>query len=361
MNRRRTFLIIFVVLVLILVIGLAGLLLLTRGGSLTGRVTTQPKPTGAVLEPEATRAIETERVVVALQTIPRGMRIPPDAVEIREWPIEDRDFPAEPMYDLDKVVGMVARVEIAMHRPIDASMVKQVFLGEGSEMSLAVPKGQVAIAVPVMAISSVGNAIRPNDRVDVLISFSIVEVDEDAQIKLPVILTGGEDCLAGCMKTGDQIPRLVTQYSVQNALVMGVGMWTGAQPDITVMQTPTPATLPGAQPTAPVATGAEAPVAVATSIVRSMTELTVITLAVSPQDALVLKWAWESNSSIDLVMRSANDTDIYAQPEAVTLQYMIDRFQISLPPKLPNTPENKFEYRLIKEAEQRAVPTSTGQ
>jgi len=359
MKRRRTFLIIFVVLVLILVIGLAGLLLLTRGG-LTGRVTTQPKPTGAVLEPEATRAIETERVVVALQTIPRGMRIPPDAVEIREWPIEDRDFPGDPMYDLDKVVGMVARVEIPMHRPVDASMVKQVFLGEGSEMSLAVPKGQVAIAVPVMAISSVGNAIRPNDRVDVLISFSIVEVDEDAQIKLPVILTGGEDCLAGCMKTGDQIPRLVTQYSVQNALVMGVGMWTGEQPDITV-QTPTPAALPEAQATVAVATGEEAPVAVATSIVRSMTELTVITLAVSPQDALVLKWAWESNSSIDLVMRSANDTDIYSQPEAVTLQYMIDRFQISLPPKLPNTPENKFEYRLIKEAEQRAVPTSTGQ
>jgi hypothetical protein len=127
------------------------------------------------------------------------------------------------------------------------------------------------------------------------------------------------------------------------------------------MQTPTPAALPGAQATVPVATGAEAPAAVPTSIVRSLTELTVVTLAVSPQDALVLKWAWESNSSIDLVMRSANDNDIYAQPEAVTLQYMIDRFQISLPPKLPNTPENKFEYRLIKEAEQRAVPTSTGQ
>ncbi len=361
MNRRRTFLIIFVVLVLILVIGLAGLLLL--GGGIPGGAKTQLKPTGTVVAPpDATRAIETERVVVALQTIPRGMRIPPDAVEIREWPIEDRDFPSAPMYDLDKVVGMVARVEIPMHRPVDASMVKQVFLGEGSEMSLAVPKGKVAIAVPVMAISSVGNAIRPNDRVDVLISFSIVEVDEDAQIKLPVILTGGEDCLAGCMKTGEQIPRLVTQYSVQNALVMGVGLWTGAQPDIQMIQTPTPGALPGAQATVPVATGAEAPPAAApTSIVRSLTELTVVTLAVSPQDALVLKWAWESNSSIDLVMRSANDNDIYSQPEAVTLQYMIDRFQISLPPKLPNTPENKFEYRLIKEAEQRAVPTSTGQ
>jgi hypothetical protein len=141
---------------------------------------------------------------------------------------------------------------------------------------------------------------------------------------------------------------------------MGVGLWTGAQPDIQLA--PTLTETQGTGPGALVATGAEAPATpVPTSIVRSLTELTVVTLAVSPQDALVLKWAWESNSSIDLVMRSANDNDIYAQPEAVTLQYMIDRFQISLPPKLPNTPENKFEYRLIKEAEQRAVPTSTGQ
>jgi hypothetical protein len=54
-------------------------------------------------------------------------------------------------------------------------------------------------------------------------------------------------------------------------------------------------------------------------------------------------------------MRSANDMEIYAQPEAVTLQYMIDRFQISAPPKLPNTPENIFDYRLFEVAEQYAV------
>jgi hypothetical protein len=35
---------------------------------------------------------------------------------------------------------------------------------------------------------------------------------------------------------------------------------------------------------------------------------------------------------------------------------MIDRFQISLPPKLPHTPENQFQYRLINEAEERVQP-----
>jgi Flp pilus assembly protein CpaB len=357
MNRRRTFLIIFVVLVLILIIGVLALVFL-GGGLPGGGPTAGPQPTGEVVQTEPTpQVVETERVVVALQTIPRGMRIPPDAVEVREWPINDKEFPETPVYSLDEVVGMVARVDIPMHRPISASEVKQVFLGEGSEMSLAIPKGKVAIAVPVMAISAVANAVRPNDRVDVLISFSIVEVDEDTQIKLPVVLVGGEDCLAGCQPTGEQLPRLVSQYSVQNALVMGVGLWTGAQPDVEVLQpgagTPTPA------PAVPIAEGEQVttPEVTAASVVQSLTELTVVTLAVNPQDALVLKWAWESNASMDLVMRSAIDNDTYAQPEAVTLQYMIDRFQISLPSKLPHTPENIFDYRLIREAEQRAQPT----
>lgn len=354
MRRRRTFLVIFVVLILVLFVGVAALVLLQGGGlgAITG-ATPQPLPTGAP-EATATPEIETERVVVALQTIPRGMRIPPDAVEVREWPKEDRDFPEDPIYSMEDVVGMVARAEIPMHRPISESLVKQVYLGEGSEMSLSIPKGQVAVAVPVMAVSAVANAIRPNDRVDVLVSFSMVEVDQDTQIKLPVVLVGGEDCLAGCQPTGEQLPRLVTQYSVQNALVMGVGLWTGEQPDVQAARPAAVATEEA--PTVPLAEGEATPPAQPASVVQSMTELTVVTLAVSPQDALVLKWAWESNASLDLVMRSAGDSDIYAQPEAVTLQYMIDRFQVSVPPKLPHTPENQFQYRLIQEAEQRAQP-----
>jgi hypothetical protein len=91
-------------------------------------------------------------------------------------------------------------------------------------------------------------------------------------------------------------------------------------------------------------------------VVKAATELTSVTLIVSPQDALVLKWALETNSSIDLVMRSAVDQDVYAQPEAVTLQYMLDRFQISVPPKLPQAPENEFESQILQEAQQN-VPT----
>ncbi len=349
MRRRRTFLIVFIILILILIVGVVFLTKM-KGGAKPGA----ELPSGTPVA-EATQEIETERIVVAVQTIPRGMRIPPDAVELREWPIDSRDFPKEPLYDLNDVVGKVARVEIPRARPVDASQVKEVYTGEGSEFSLAIPKGKVAIAIPVSVLSAVANAVRPGDRVDVLISMLIVEVDQDTQVKLPVILTGGEDCLAGCQVTGDQIPRLVTQYTVQNAMVLSVGVWESTEkPDVEAQQ---PAE--GEKTEVPVVAEGEptpAPAQQPANVVQSLQQLTVVTLVVAPQDALVLKWAWESGASVDLVMRSAIDNDIYAQPEAVTLNYMIERYQISLPPKLPHIAENKFEYRLFQQAQEAAPP-----
>jgi hypothetical protein len=59
-----------------------------------------------------------------------------------------------------------------------------------------------------------------------------------------------------------------------------------------------------------------------------------VTLIVTPQDAMVLKYAEEVGASVDLVLRSAEDTGEITT-EAVTLQYIFDRFDIELPPKLP--------------------------
>ena len=346
---RRTFWLLFAILVLILFVGV---LILWRTGRISlpsfGQQEGEPTPTPVA---QATPVVETERVVVALQTIPRGMPVPPDAVEVREWP-KAEGLPDDVARRLSDVVGKIARVDIPRQWPVSKSSVTTVELGAGADMALAIPKGKVAIAVPVRVLSAVANAIQPNDRVDALVSLSMVGVDEDSQIKQPVVLVGGEDCLAGCQPTGEQIPRLVTQYTVQNALVLAVGLWSEELPPVEVVQPAQEETPEGEEPALP----PEPP-----NVLQSVTQLTVITMAVSPQDAMVLKWALESNSSIDLVMRSAVDQDIYAQPEAVTLQYMLDRFQISVPPKLPHAPENDFEYRILKEAQENAPAGSGGE
>ena len=149
MRRRRTFLLIFIILVLLLVVGLIALWrfggLARFGGAPSGEDdgSTEQRPLIPMLQ--ATPEPRTQFVVVALQTVPRGMRVPPDAVEVREWPLDDRDFPSDPALKLSEVVGRVARVDIPAQRPVSLSSLADLSLGEGSEMALAIPKGKVAL------------------------------------------------------------------------------------------------------------------------------------------------------------------------------------------------------------------------
>ena len=351
MKRRRIFLIIFVFLILILVIGV-GALLLMQGGF--GGPAQEPTPAvSAETEPTAVPETPTQPVVVVIQPVRRGQRIPPDAVEVRRW--REDDLPDDYVEKVTDVVGMIATVDLPVHRPISASMVKGIVL-EGSDISLAIPQGKVGYALPLRLISTVANAVRPGDYVDVILSMSIVDVDQDSQVKQPVLLTGGEDCLAGCQVNGLQIPRLVTQYTVQRALVLGVGIWGDEKAGVTVVQLGQEEE-PPIVPVAEEEGGEEAPPPEVTPV-PYLKQVTVVTLAVEPWDALVLKWASESQSSIDLVLRSAVDVENFSQPEAVTLQYMIERFQISLPAKMPHVPENEFSYPLLQEAE---VPAPQGE
>ena len=352
MRRRRTFLLIFIILVLLLVVGLIVLWRL-RGGNLFGSTENgEGASTERPLIPllQATPVPQTQFVVVALQTVPRGMRVPPDAIEVREWQLDDRDFPSDPALKLSEVVGRVARVDILAQRPVSLSMLADLALGEGSEMALAIPKGKVAFALPVRKMSAVANSVHRNDRVDVLVSLSMIEVEEDWQIKKPVKYFGGDPVLAEPQPDGEQVSRLVSQYTVQNALVLDVDLWEEL-PEVI------PAAAAGETPEEE-----GAPPPPASDVAQAMIELTSVTLIVSPQDALVLKWALENDASVDLALRSAVDQDIYAQPEAVTLQYMLDRFQISVPPKLPHAPTSReFEERLLEEAQSRSTSPVTGE
>ena len=60
-----------------------------------------------------------------------------------------------------------------------------------------------------------------------------------------------------------------------------------------------------------------------------------LTLVVSPQEAMVLKYAHEAGADIDLVLRSANDSGQTLDTDMVTLQYIFDLYNMELPPRLP--------------------------
>jgi hypothetical protein len=123
---------------------------------------------------------------------------------------------------------------------------------------------------------------------------------------------------------GGPRPRLVTQMTVQNAIVLQVGIWPDeAELALALAPEPTPMQVDTEDGEAPPPT----PI--------PPTPLTQwVTLAIEPQDALVLKYAEETGASIDFVLRSANQTSAF-NTQPVTLDYIFQKYAIEVPPKLP--------------------------
>jgi len=107
-----------------------------------------------------------------------------------------------------------------------------------------------------------------------------------------------------------QRPRLVSQMILQNIQVLQVGEFTAA----------TTTTDPNAAPADQQQAAAPVP--------------DIVTLIVSPQDAISLTYLMYADSRLTLVLRSEGDvnpTDI----QAVTLQFLLSQYNIPLPAKLP--------------------------
>lgn len=296
-----------------------------------------PLRVSEVLPEPQPRMIE---IVVAAQNIPRGMRITEDAVTLQFWPVDA--LPEGYITDLKSLYGKITRVEVVRSLPIVERMVTDQpgeVGGVGSDAALQIPAGRVAYALPVAHYSSLAWALQPGDRVDVLISLLIVDLDEEFQTILPnqvkcLSPPEGEGCVSGAwgrievlpngwivnvVPSEGQRPRLVTQLTVQNAIVLHVGDW----PARGAVATPEPVLVAGVEASSPTPTP-----------VPPHERVAVLTLAVTPQDAIVLEYAWVAGARINLVLRRAGETQTVTT-EACTLQYVMERFQMGLPPKLP--------------------------
>lgn len=224
----------------------------------------QAEPTEIPPTPLPTQ--ELTDIVVAVQAIRRGSTIPPNAVRLQPWPLEAAPFNA--VGSLEEVIGKRARTDIFVEQPILQSMVVDDLsdLAEvGSDAAAILPSGSVAVAIPMDRLTSVAYAIQPGDRVDIIVSLLFVDIDEEFQSILPnqINLVNTEASENGVsLTTGSEVngrfetirvplaffdattlatrqvpvdwpvlirpreeprPRLVTQRTVQDALVVWVG------------------------------------------------------------------------------------------------------------------------------------------
>jgi len=323
-SRARFFIILGVVLLALAIVG--GLLIVVLQGR--GRVTPAAPVTGTPEVGATEVAPETKEVVVALQNIGLGERIRPDAVGLR--PVEVGKLPEKPMLDLADAVGKLAKQDIYQTDVLVADKVIAVedVQRVGWRASPLIPDDRVAVAFPVSQLAAVNYAIQPGDRVDVLVCAAFIDVDPDTQIKTPLLWAGDESCEAGCQPVGEQVQQTFCQLTVDEAEVLGLGPW-GQEPE---------AAAEGEQPEGEGGEEEEG---------RLPMSFDSLILMVSPQDAVVLMYLLQNDYIIDLVLRSREDMDRH-ETEQVTLEYIMTRFRISSPTKLP--------YRLEPKEGRGAIP-----
>lgn len=363
MNRR-----VLLLLVLLVVIGGAAAVLVLPG-ILNPAPPSDPNATQFVGGPGPTQVINTPTpvrvtpILIAVQELPRGIRIPENGIEVRYFPAENvptyaigADPANKEEYDriVADVVGKIARTDIAREQPLlstmlvdDVTQVSKV----GSDAAAVIPVGLQAISVPIDRNSAVSFAPRPGDYVDVIVSFLYVDVDEEFQSRKPNNLSfttikqdGTIEIVQGLQGRLEpsslsqypvvvgpsevQRPRLTTQRTIQSALVIHMG--TFPLEGNFIGNTPTPAI----QPTVAADSG-EATKGPPTAIPTKPFPET-ITIAVRPQEAVVLAWLIESRVPLTFTLRSPNERDRANVPSTpVTLRYIVETYQVAQAPKLP--------------------------
>lgn len=318
-----------------------------------------PAPAQTVSAP----AVETVDIVILVQPVPMGGIITKDMVTLFPYP---KDKAPEGFFynDVNAVIGKRARLPLQASIALTTGLLSDAPIG--SFVSAQIPPGYVAISIPIDILSAVSWALMPGDHVSVLVALMVVDLDPGFQTKLPnntgdvqafcldkdgnplTNTTTGEPIL--CQKTikispntvgrteleptinqpiyvqpsaadltGLQRPRIISQMLISDATVLGLGDMSAIVKAAGESSNPAPAPtpVPGATPTPPPPAPDK------------------ITLVVSPQDAVTLNYVMlNQGAKLNLVLRSSQDTK-QTKTEAVTLQFLMDQYNIPLPGKLP--------------------------
>lgn len=342
MRRGRTFLILVIIIVIIIIA--AVLVFRNLGAGINfGKPAATPTP--------GTRIIE---IITAGQNIQPGTQIT-DAM-LSTIRIPETDQVAGELTDKNVAIGQFAKLLISQGVPIMDSMISQtpgVSSEPGSPWATQIPQGLTAVSIPTSRLNSAAFGIRDNDYVNVIVSMLLIDVDASFQTALPnftagvqgagpikdalpfltvQINSGGAASIQGrteldptlnnavyVIPSENQRPRMVTQMIMQNIQVLHMGTFP-LPGELTGTQT---AENTGATPTA----AGQAP--------QSVTRPDIITLMVTPQDAVVLTYLVYSGAQITLTLRNPNDFDFKTTTDAATLQYLLSQYNIPVPAKLP--------------------------
>ena len=375
MRRGRIFILLGLVLILVLVAAGALWMRMQGGGN---QQAAQPQPT----EPPK------KTILVLSQPVHRGDEITQDHIRPMQIPA-DMDIPGTFEKEED-VIGRRAKFDMEASMPLTAAVLvdvgQQIPLG-GSNWALAIDPGKVAVSIPISRLSAVSYAPEPGDHVDVIATLLLVDIDTDFQSLLPnltggvvspgnveyqaqagasgavdqstgtikgtttnvaaQVVGGGRSAVIGrteidpvlglpfyVLPSESQRPRMVSQAILRDVVVLGVGTFGNKNQSADQQQAAGAAepgtTPPGAQP------GQNPPAQATPQPQQVERPPDVITLMVSPQDAVTLNYLIYTGAELNLALRSAlPDPNEQVATQPVTLQYLMDTYNIPMPVKLP--------------------------
>ena len=325
-----------------------------------------PKPNAGVSGGgKAAQQVQTVKVVVAAQPIKRGTKITENMLTEVELPADK--VIASQVTNPKQVIGKRAVRDLPQGMFLTKADVaeKLSVSSEGSLAALQIAPGSVAISIPMDRLSGVAYAVRPGDHVAIIASFPFVDVDPDFQSVLPdkvgvvyppqtsekgQTLTAGieasdvylghgtEDEKLGVpfylIPSEPQRPRLVTQMIIPNAAVLYVGEFPLGQKKKQEEETPNGGK-PGAKPRPTPPPQARGQVEEENSEeMRASNKPDIVTLIVSPQDAVTLKYLLDRHVSLTLALRAADD-NAQISTDAVTLSYIMGKYGVVQPARLP--------------------------
>lgn len=225
---------------------------------------------------EVARRTPTVDVVIATTDLPERVAIPAASLMVAKVPAQV--VPVDAATKVETVAGKYPLSRIYKNEVIIQSKLADSSGKTGPAFTLQ--NGMVAVSLPGNDLLTASGAIRPGDRVDLLLT-------------LPLPREQGQSPGQPAREQATSLPQ-VTQTLLQNVEVLRVGSFAA----------------PGQAETA-TAQGKG------------------ITFQVSHQDALVLKWAKDSGGTIDLVLRHPSDKEP-ASTDAVTAAYVLRRFRFTL-------------------------------
>ncbi len=245
--------------------------------------------------------------MVAAQDIPQGTVITQTmitmlTVDIAKKPADSYELP-------NAVIGQIARVDVAKDAIISSATFNAS--AAAAQVTTLLDPGLRAISVQVDQITGVGTLIQPGDMVDVVLTMEQTDTKNPVVVEQAPTKEGTPPVTVRNFKTiNDLLNSTTVKVVVENAKVIGTLV-------------PPPAAAP--------AGGTTASPAPNTPTLNGQQEI--VLLAVSPQDAEIVRFA-QMDGNLSLLLRSPKDATASPVPTTgITLRQLVDKYGV-LPPKI---------------------------